>query len=109
MDEAIAIAQRVAARARAQGDYGLLAETLIAQVGALWRKRDLRQLSELLQKFPKDKDAIVELYLKVHSREPSARELEICSKYLQQAPNRGEGFEDLYWSLINSTEFQTRR
>ena len=66
-------------------------------------------LADLLQKFPADADAIAELYLKVHSREPTAREREICTKYLSQAPSRGEGFEDLYWSLINSTEFQTRR
>jgi hypothetical protein len=67
------------------------------------------QLAEILRKFGKDEDALQELYLLVHSRAPSARELEIARSYLKEVGNREEAFEDLLWSLLNSTEFQTRR
>lgn len=67
------------------------------------------QLAGILRKFEKDEDALQELYLLVHSREPSARELEIARSYLKEVGNREEAFEDLLWSLLNSTEFQTRR
>ncbi|MFN0054674.1 MAG: DUF1549 domain-containing protein [Planctomycetales bacterium] len=67
------------------------------------------QLAEILDKFPDNQDALQELYLLVHARQPTARELEICRGYLQTVPQRREAFEDILWSLLNSTEFQTKR
>ncbi len=40
---------------------------------------------------------------------PTAKEVEICGRYLAAVGNRREAFEDIYWSLINTTEFVTRR
>lgn len=66
-------------------------------------------LARLLERFPTDDDALRELYLLVHAREPSDSELTICHEYLKQASTRGEAFEDILWSLVNSTEFQVKR
>ena len=49
------------------------------------------------------------LYLRVLSRPPSAKEVDVCSAYLSRVGNRVEVFEDIYWALINSTEFISRR
>ena len=67
------------------------------------------RLARILQDFPNDEDALTELYLLVLSRQPSEKELKICRKFLSDAPNRREGYEDLMWSLLNSSEFLTKR
>ena len=54
------------------------------------------------------KSAISELYLRTLSRLPNREETRTCLSYLQRAENRGEGFEDIQWALINSTEFLYR-
>lgn len=56
-----------------------------------------------------DEDVVRELYLTTVSREPVANEVEICMQFLRQAPNRTEGLEDILWSLLNSSEFQSRK
>jgi hypothetical protein len=67
------------------------------------------RLSQIVQRYKKDSDAIAELYLMVLSREPSEKELTICKTYIADLNNRNEAFEDLMWSLLNSTEFITKR
>lgn len=67
------------------------------------------RLARILKDFPNDDDALNELYLLVLSRQPSEKELKICTKFLKTAPSRQEGFEDLMWSLLNSSEFLTKR
>src|SRR5262249_44594794 len=66
------------------------------------------QLADLLARFPNDDDALKELYMLVHAREPSAKELQVCREYLAQVGNRRDAFEDILWSAVNSTEFQTK-
>ena len=67
------------------------------------------RLGKILQENPENKDALKELYLLVLSREPSANEIEICSNYIAEVKTRPEAFEDVMWSLINSSEFISRR
>ena len=67
------------------------------------------RLARILRKHPGNDDAIAEVYLLVLSREPSASELKICRDYITEVGNRGEAFEDLMWSLVNSSEFLSRR
>lgn len=67
------------------------------------------KLSEIMQRFEKDDDVTRELYLTVLSRQPTESELKIARDYLQEVKDRREAFEDLYWSLLNSTEFLTKR
>ena len=58
----------------------------------------------------KDNEALVaELYLKTLSREPTAKELQTCLAHVKQVGDRGEAFEDILWSLVNSTEFLHRK
>jgi hypothetical protein len=66
-------------------------------------------LARLLGSYKDDRLVFDELYLKAHSRRPTAGEWEIFSKYRKSVPDRGEVFEDLLWSLVNSTEFISER
>ena len=66
-------------------------------------------LGEILSTAPDDRAALGALYLRVLSRQPTTKEVEICGRYLAGVGDRREAFEDIYWSLINSTEFLTRR
>lgn len=81
-----------------------------AVVNNLIKASDSRtSLSRILQKYRNDRVALQELYLLVHAREPSATEMQICLDYIRQINRREEAFEDIFWSLLNSTEFQTKR
>jgi hypothetical protein len=66
-------------------------------------------LGEVLQFAPNDRAALGALYVRVLSRQPTNQEVEICGRYMAAVGNRAEAFEDIYWSLINTTEFITRR
>ena len=71
-------------------------------------KGDTR-LAKILKQHRNNSDALRELYLVVLSREPSAEELRICTQYIADVNARPEAFEDLMWSLLNSSEFISRR
>ncbi len=62
-------------------------------------------LGALLRDNPQDNDALVELYLKVMARGPTDKETQTCLDYIRQVGDRTEAFEDITWSLVNSTEF----
>jgi hypothetical protein len=66
-------------------------------------------LGKILHAYPDDAEAIKMVYLRTLARKPTAHELATCREYVASVGNRGEAFEDLLWSLINSTEFQTKR
>jgi hypothetical protein len=78
-------------------------------VNSLIRAGGKTRLNQILDKFKDDEDAVNELFLVVHAREPSPKEMQVCRDYIRQVNNRQEAFEDLLWSLLNSTEFQTKR
>ena len=67
------------------------------------------QLSKILDEHKDNRDALRELYLLVLAREPSAEELKICADYIAEVKDRPEAFEDMMWSLLNSSEFVSRR
>ncbi|NQV28398.1 MAG: DUF1549 domain-containing protein [Rhodopirellula sp.] len=71
--------------------------------------RGFTKLTGLLRRFPDNEDAINELYVMILSREPSDREMKIATGYLAEVDNREEAFEDLMWSLLNSSEFLSKR
>jgi hypothetical protein len=75
--------------------------------GAISSRRGV--LASLLARIPKDDDLTMELYLRTLGREPNAAELAACRDIVQEAGDRGEAFEDILWSLINSTEFLHRK
>ena len=67
------------------------------------------QLSRILGEHRDNRDALRELYLLVLAREPSAEEIKICFDYIAEVKDRPEAFEDMMWSLLNSSEFVSRR
>ena len=67
------------------------------------------RLGRILTDNKDDRDALSELYLLVLSREPSKHEVEICTDYLKEVGQRGEAYEVLMWSLLNASEFLSKR
>jgi len=51
-------------------------------------------------------DKVSEMFLAVLSRKPNASELDRFVKYVDS--HSGQGLEDAYWTLMNTTEFLTR-
>jgi len=78
-------------------------------LGGQINARGFTKLTGLLRRFPDNEDAINELYVMILSREPSDREMKITTEYLAEVGNREEAFEDLMWSLLNSSEFLSKR
>src|SRR5262245_31485564 len=66
-------------------------------------------LAETLKKNLNDDEILAALYDRTLARRPNAKEIETCRRYLARVNNRQEAFEDIYWSLVNSTEFLTKR
>lgn len=79
------------------------------QVEQLLRAQGETRLARLLRAQSSDEDALRELYFLSLCREPTAQELEINQQYITEIGQRGEAFEDILWSLINSTEFLSKR
>lgn len=66
-------------------------------------------LSYILRAYPDNRKALHIVYLRTLARHPSDSELLRCLSHVREVGNRSEAFEDILWTLINSTEFQTRR
>lgn len=71
------------------------------------KRRDA--LGGILARNQDNESALVELYLTAMGRRPTDREIALCLDYVRSVRDRGEAFEDILWSLINSTEFSYRR
>jgi hypothetical protein len=66
-------------------------------------------LGRLLEETGDDEALISELYLRTLSREPTDKELRLALDFRESTRNRSAAFEDLFWVLLNSTEFSHRR
>jgi hypothetical protein len=66
-------------------------------------------LGELLRSTPDNRAVLNVIYLRVLAREPNGKEVRVCGNYIENVGNRVEAFEDILWSLVNSTEFLSRR
>ncbi|MEZ6121677.1 MAG: DUF1549 domain-containing protein [Planctomycetaceae bacterium] len=66
-------------------------------------------IARISQQVITDEDVVRELYLATVSREPWDSEVTICLDHVKGAASRSEGFEDLLWSLLNSSEYQSRQ
>jgi hypothetical protein len=71
--------------------------------------RGTNLLGRILTAYPQDDDAVRIVYLRTLARKPTDREMQKCKAYIARAGSRAEAFEDILWSLLNSTEFQTKR
>lgn len=66
-------------------------------------------LGRLLDDIPSDKQLVEELYLRTLSRQPTSDESKTALRFCRPSKNRNAVFEDLFWALLNSSEFSHRR
>jgi hypothetical protein len=66
-------------------------------------------LADALKKNMSDDDIVTALYERTLSRKPKAQEMATCRRYIKKVGDRTEALEDVFWSLVNSTEFVTKR
>ncbi len=66
-------------------------------------------LARILASYSEDDEALRMVYLRTLARRPTDRETARCREHLRTASSRAEGYEDILWALINSTEFQMKR
>ena len=92
---------------------GSIAQALLLmnnpQLNQRIQARGTNLLARILTAYPQDDDAIRMVYLRSLARKPTDREMDRCRAYIAKAGSRTEGFEDILWALLNSTEFQTKR
>lgn len=65
-------------------------------------------LARLLERDLSERAVVEELYLRTLARMPNEKEVATCSNYLRKVGRQREALEDIFWSLINSTEFLLR-
>ncbi len=80
-----------------------------ANVNAGIRANGRTALAKTMSEIKDDQSLVGEIYLRVLAREPSSNEMKTSLAYIKKVGNRNEAFEDLQWSLINSTEFLHRK
>jgi hypothetical protein len=78
-------------------------------INSLIHAQGKTRLANILEKYPDNKDAVREVYVLTLAREPSDKEEKVCLSYVKDVGNRPEGFEDVMWSLMNSSEFLSKR
>jgi hypothetical protein len=66
-------------------------------------------LAEKLAAKLSDDDIVKALYERTLARQPRPEEMTVCRRYIARVGERREALEDIFWSLVNSTEFVTRR
>jgi hypothetical protein len=66
-------------------------------------------LADALAQGRSNEEIVRGLYERTLARKPRPEELEVCRRYLAKVGNRQEGLEDVFWSLVNSTEFVMKR
>lgn len=79
------------------------------QVNNALKASNNSMLGDLLRSTPDNRAVLEVLYLRVLARRPNAKEVATCGRYVEMVGNRVEAFEDILWSLLNSTEFVSRR
>jgi hypothetical protein len=66
-------------------------------------------LGGLLRKHADDRAVAESLYLRTLARHPPPTELQACLDHVHASGDREEGFEDVFWALLNSAEFIHRQ
>jgi hypothetical protein len=66
-------------------------------------------LGRLLEEIDENESLVEELYLRMLSREPTEKEMKTAIEFVRSTPSRTAAFEDLFWALLNSSEFLHRR
>jgi hypothetical protein len=66
-------------------------------------------LGRLLDEINDNKSLVEELYLRTLSRQPTEDEMKNAIEFVRSTRNRPAAFEDVFWALLNSSEFSHRR
>lgn len=66
-------------------------------------------LAGLLADKKSDADIVTALYDRTLARKPSKDEQAVCAKYIAKVGSREEALEDIFWALVNSTEFLIKK
>jgi hypothetical protein len=61
-------------------------------------------LADILKREPTEEGRLVEIFLTLLSRPPDGRERERYLAYIRRKGGRPPAYEDVYWTLLNSTE-----
>jgi hypothetical protein len=78
------------------------------QINSTIRAAGGTQLGRLLASTKNDDSVATEMYLNCFGREPNQAELATCLTHVKNCKTRSEGFEDVLWALVNSTEFRIK-
>jgi hypothetical protein len=70
--------------------------------------RRFTALGRLLTEERDDREVATQLYLRSLARRPTPEEIDACLDHVRRSASRAEGFEDVFWALINSAEFVHR-
>jgi hypothetical protein len=93
--------------------HGTIPQALVmmnsALVNTFVAARNKGFLAQALAQHKADDDILQSLYERTLARRPRPEEVLICKRYLKSVPDRKEAFEDIFWSLVNSTEFLTKK
>jgi hypothetical protein len=76
---------------------------------ALDGDRPFTPLGRLLRNHPDDRELADELHLRTLARHATDDEIAVCLAHVQEAGDRSEAFEDIFWALVNSAEFIHRK
>lgn len=66
-------------------------------------------LGRLLRDEPDDRAVADELHVRTLGRHATPAEIAVCVDHVRDTGDRAEAFEDIFWALINSAEFITRK
>ena len=66
-------------------------------------------LGRLLAEHPDDRSAADAIYVRVLARHATPVELKTCLDHVAATGDREEGFEDVFWALVNGPEFIHRK
>ena len=66
-------------------------------------------IARIRQTVSSNEDAVRELYLAVLGRDPNRGEMAICSSFIRDSGDKTGAMEDVFWALLNSSEFLMKR
>jgi hypothetical protein len=93
--------------------HGTIPQALVMMNSALVHvytsARGKTVLGRLLAEGRGDEQIVEELYRRALARKPTPAERLICRRYVARVGDRHEALEDIFWALVNSTEFVTKR
>jgi hypothetical protein len=93
--------------------HGTIPQALVMMNSVLVNKfaaaKDKTFLADALAAKKTDDQIVEALYERTLCRKPRPDELTVCKRYIAKVGDRKEALEDIYWSLVNCTEFLLKK